>query len=88
LTLEFAEYQVSTAVNGEEALRVVAEQRIDGIVLGYDVDAPDGRSMRNLLRHLIPICRYSCFRMSTKFEIFRYMFFAHILNIQVRRTRY
>jgi DNA-binding response OmpR family regulator len=54
LTLGFAEYQVSTALTSEEALRIVAEQRIDGIVLGYDVEAPDGRSLRNLLRHLNP----------------------------------
>ena len=54
LTLEFAEYSVSTALTGEEALRIIAGYRIDGVVLGYDVKAPDGRSMRNLLRHLYP----------------------------------
>lgn len=54
ITLGFAGYEVVTAMSGREALRVIAKQHVDGVVLGYDVQGADGHSLRNQLRHFFP----------------------------------
>lgn len=45
---------VVLANNSEHALHVLEQQHVDGIVLSYDMQAPDGRLLRNLLQHTYP----------------------------------
>jgi CheY-like chemotaxis protein len=53
-TLEASGCEVVPVNDGQSALRVLAEGCVDGIVLSYDMNAPDGRLLRNLVRHLHP----------------------------------
>jgi DNA-binding NtrC family response regulator len=53
-TLEDAGLQVVAVKEGEQALSVLARERVDGIVLSYDMETPDGRVLRNQIRHLHP----------------------------------
>jgi DNA-binding NtrC family response regulator len=52
--LECAGYEVVPVSSGEEALAIIAEERVDGVVLGYAVTALGGRSLRKLVHHLYP----------------------------------
>jgi DNA-binding NtrC family response regulator len=53
-TLESAGYEVVQALDGEQAVQVLAHERVDGIVLSYDMEAPDGRTLRNQIQHAHP----------------------------------
>jgi DNA-binding NtrC family response regulator len=53
-TLESAGYEVIAASSGEQALHIIAQERVDGVVLGYDVEALGRRSLRKLVHHLYP----------------------------------
>jgi DNA-binding response OmpR family regulator len=53
-TLVSAGYEVLLASDGEKAWRMLAREAVDGVVLGYDVEALDGRSLRSQIRHIYP----------------------------------
>lgn len=52
--LEDAGYEVLLAKNGEEALHLLSNVPVDGVVLSYHMYAPDGCSLRNVLRRMYP----------------------------------
>ena len=42
------------ATDGRGALQIMNHEHVDGIVLNYEIEAPDGRSLRNHIQHLYP----------------------------------
>jgi DNA-binding NtrC family response regulator len=52
--LQAAGYETVAANDGRSALRILERERVDGIVLNYEMRAPDGRSLRNQVQHLHP----------------------------------
>ena len=52
--LQTAGYGMLSAKDGEGALRMLSGERVNGIVLDYEMAAPDGRSLRNQIQHLYP----------------------------------
>jgi DNA-binding response OmpR family regulator len=52
--LQTAGYEVLPVADGQSALLKLASERVDGIVLDYEMKAPDGRSLRNQIQHLHP----------------------------------
>jgi|SRR3954470_15437258 DNA-binding NtrC family response regulator len=52
--LEIAGYEVVSASTGKHALRIVTHESVDGIVLSFDMKAPDGRALRNQIGHVHP----------------------------------
>lgn len=53
-TLEGAGYEVVQAVDGEQAVQVLTQERVDGVVLSYDMEAPNGRALRNEIQRTYP----------------------------------
>jgi DNA-binding NtrC family response regulator len=53
-TLEDAGYDVEPAENGDTALKILCSERIDGVVLESDLEAPGGVSLRFRIKHLCP----------------------------------
>src|SRR4051794_9757285 len=53
-TLQQAGYDVVPAKNGAEALQVLESETVQGVVFGYDAEAPGGHSLRNRIGHLCP----------------------------------
>ncbi len=49
--LEVAGYEVLQAEDGGTALKILANVPVEGIVLSYDMLAPDGRSLRGQFQH-------------------------------------
>lgn len=45
---------VVLAANGKQAVRILKHEHVDGIVLSYAMEAPDGRALRNEIRHVYP----------------------------------
>jgi CheY-like chemotaxis protein len=52
--LEGAGYAVVQALDGEQAMQSLAHERVDGLVLRYDMEAPDGRALRNQIQRAYP----------------------------------
>lgn len=52
--LEHVGYEVVQATDGERAVQVLFHERVDGVVLSYDMEAPDGRALRNQIQHVHP----------------------------------
>ncbi len=46
--------EVVLAADGSHAVDILEHQHLDGIVLSYNMEAPDGRSLRNQIRHVWP----------------------------------
>ena len=45
---------VVLAEDGTHAVQILEHDHVDGIVLSFDMEAPDGRSLRNQIRHVCP----------------------------------
>ena len=54
VALQSAGYEAIPTSDGEEALRLLATEEVDGVVLSYNMAAADGRSLRNTIRHFYP----------------------------------
>src|SRR3954468_19678751 len=54
LTLAASGFQSVPASEGGDALQVLSQNCIGGIVLSYDMKAPDGRSLRVHIQHAHP----------------------------------
>ena len=52
--LEQAGYEVLVAKTGEEALNILDHVPVDGAVLSFHMEAPQGRSLRNMVRRCYP----------------------------------
>ena len=53
-TVANAGYEVVRARTGDEALKLLKSQGVDGVVLEYQVQIPGGVSLRNWLRRMSP----------------------------------
>jgi len=42
------------AKDGDQAVRILHHEQIDGIVLSYDIQIADGHALRNQIRHVCP----------------------------------
>jgi DNA-binding NtrC family response regulator len=45
---------VVLAEDGIHAVQILQDEHVDGIVLSFDMQAPDGRALRNQIRHVCP----------------------------------
>ena len=45
---------VVLAEDGLHAVQILEREHVDGIVLSFDIEAPDGRALRNQIRHVCP----------------------------------
>src|SRR3954447_4516467 len=52
--LQTAGYEVILVTDGVTALRILARERVDAIVLDYEMEAPDRPSLRNQIHRLHP----------------------------------
>jgi len=52
--LDAAGYQVVTAMTAQQALDLVRQQPVDGILLEYDLPDANGASLRSELKQIVP----------------------------------
>jgi len=52
--LEEEGYEVLPAADGVKAMDVLSNEPVDGVILDFDLAAPGGWSLRNLIRHACP----------------------------------
>ena len=53
-TLTITGCEVVLAEDGSHAVQILQNEHVDGIVLSFDMEAPDGRALRNQIRHVCP----------------------------------
>jgi CheY-like chemotaxis protein len=53
-TLVLEGYDVVPVVDGAKALDLLSSEEVDGVVLDYDMEAPDGRTLRTQISHRCP----------------------------------
>lgn len=53
-TLTSTGCDVVLAEDGRHAVQILKHEHVDGIVLSFDMEAPDGRALRNQIRHVHP----------------------------------
>ncbi len=45
---------VVLAEDGDRAVQILEHEHVDGVVLSFDMEASDGRALRNQIRHVCP----------------------------------
>jgi DNA-binding NtrC family response regulator len=78
--LQTAGYEVILVTDGVTALRILARERVDAIVLDYEMEAPDGPSLRNQIHHLHPNVPMLLFSDVDEIGKCRYKFFGSTWN--------
>ena len=53
-TLTLDGYEILNASNGTKALDLLSSQKIDGVILDFDLPAPGGYTLRSRIRHQRP----------------------------------
>jgi DNA-binding NtrC family response regulator len=85
--LEEAGYEVITAASGEKALDLLAKQRIDGVLLEYDLPDAAGTAVRISMKQVkpeVPVLLFSGIGSQTPF-LLRF-FDAYLRNLEKPET--